>query len=310
MALLQSRLVVRPAPARRSVARVRCQAGKATVTFKIHQHVEYGQSLLVIGSAPELGSWDAKQAKELSWGEGDVWGCTVPLATGSKVEYKYIVKRKENLDWSPGQNKAVTVPAAAAVEVKDTWDHHTNTVSIVTPAAPAAVEAPDADEASTPVIAAAGAAAPKPSTVAVPPPAAVASTTLGVSAANALPHPHDSHKAIAVSTVENVLVEELEDLDAPHPPQPQLANNIVQAAPMGAVAVGPDPMTAYEEADRMQVLEVGSDSKATSTVAVESKPTLQSMTVSQIKTELKRRGLSTFGSRRELVTRLQNIGFI
>ncbi|KAG2423257.1 hypothetical protein HYH02_015358 [Chlamydomonas schloesseri] len=323
-------------PSRRTVV---VRASSVNVTFKIHRHVEYGQSLLIIGSGPELGAWDSTKAVPLEWGEGDNWTAKLTLPVGASAEYKYIIKRKDALDWSPGQNKQVTLPAAAAVEVSDSWEHSTSSLAVTTPAETAAEPSPAAPmivaEAPAPVLPVVAEAAPAPTPVAPI-----------VAEAAAPVHHHEispeaveraDHRAAAVSTVENIEAEELDATLAPPAPAPApisgsassaapapgsgsfLANNIVQAAPKGAIALGAaDPMHDYEEADKFQVVEVGagaetSSGTATATLkaaapAAAAKKSLDGLTVSELKSELKRRGLSSLGTRRELITRLQQAG--
>lgn len=50
--------------------------------------VHYGDSVKLVGSAPELGDWDLDRAPELSWGDGDVWTTSVELPPGSEVHFK------------------------------------------------------------------------------------------------------------------------------------------------------------------------------------------------------------------------------
>ncbi|PNW82000.1 hypothetical protein CHLRE_06g269601v5 [Chlamydomonas reinhardtii] len=77
-----------------------------------------------------MGNWDGTKAVPLEWSEGDNWTAKVSLPAGASAEYKYIIKRKDGLDWCPGQNKAVALPAAVAVEVSDSWEHSTNTMAV------------------------------------------------------------------------------------------------------------------------------------------------------------------------------------
>ena len=58
------------------------RASSVDVTFKIHRHVEYGQSLLLVGGPAELGNWDGTKAVPLEWSEGDNWTAKVSLPAG------------------------------------------------------------------------------------------------------------------------------------------------------------------------------------------------------------------------------------
>jgi len=61
------------------------------VRFWLNFHVDYGQSIQLVGGAPELGSWILSDGVPLVWSEGDMWNATVQLPAGSVVEYKFVV---------------------------------------------------------------------------------------------------------------------------------------------------------------------------------------------------------------------------
>ncbi len=59
---------------------------------------------------------------------------------------------------------------------------------------------------------------------------------------------------LALEQLENGFLSPMVPMAAQHQQPPGLlANNIVQGVPMGAIAVGQDPITQYEEADKYQV---------------------------------------------------------
>lgn len=62
------------------------------VVFTINFHTIWGQKLYVVGSIPELGSWEPALAKEMSYaGEGN-WKLELELPSGLKeVEYRYFL---------------------------------------------------------------------------------------------------------------------------------------------------------------------------------------------------------------------------
>lgn len=49
--------------------------------------VNYGETIKLVGSAPELGGWDIGAAPELAWSDGDVWTTTLELPPGD-VHFK------------------------------------------------------------------------------------------------------------------------------------------------------------------------------------------------------------------------------
>ncbi|PNH00292.1 hypothetical protein TSOC_013895 [Tetrabaena socialis] len=86
----------------------------------------------------------------------------------------------------------------------------------------------------------------------------------------------------------------------------------LKAAAMGAVAVGgpSDAVPPYEAAKQYQSVDViGSGGTAVQTdPRAAAQRSMDAMTVSELKTQLKRRGMSSLGTRRELITRLQKSG--
>ena len=53
------------------------------VTFNINFHTVWGQKLCVVGSIPELGSWEPALAKEMNYS-----GMELETGTGSSTRYK------------------------------------------------------------------------------------------------------------------------------------------------------------------------------------------------------------------------------
>jgi len=77
-----------------------------TFTLEIHQTIDPGSKVLVVGSTPELGTWDPLHAVELM-PLGGLWVAYVPLRCPD-VEYKYILVHDGNTTWEPGQNRTWT----------------------------------------------------------------------------------------------------------------------------------------------------------------------------------------------------------
>lgn len=76
-----------------------------SVTFKVQMKVNFGETLCVLGSLPELGKW--KEYKHhLQWTEGDVWESITPLMTHSYYyQYKYAVLEENGtklINWEKG----------------------------------------------------------------------------------------------------------------------------------------------------------------------------------------------------------------
>jgi len=120
----------------RSAARVRASApraegaengavsGLATVTFQVHRHVEFGDSLCVVGGTDALGNWSPDSCVPMDWTEGDNWKAKVQLPVMEDVEYKYIVKTSDNseVEWQPGENEVARISGGSdGLEIVDEW---------------------------------------------------------------------------------------------------------------------------------------------------------------------------------------------
>ena len=66
------------------------------VTFNINFHTVWGQKLCVVGSIPELGSWEPALAKEMSYkGDGN-WQLELEVTSPVKdIEYRYSLSARQ-----------------------------------------------------------------------------------------------------------------------------------------------------------------------------------------------------------------------
>ncbi|PIA53200.1 hypothetical protein AQUCO_00900054v1 [Aquilegia coerulea] len=100
------------------------------LSFRIPYFTQWGQSLLVSGSEPLLGSWNVMQGLALSpffEGEQLIWSGKVSVPSGFKCEYSYyLVDDNRNvLRWEAGMKRKVLLPDTIqdgeVVEVHDLW---------------------------------------------------------------------------------------------------------------------------------------------------------------------------------------------
>ncbi|KAL2135866.1 hypothetical protein VTI74DRAFT_6629 [Chaetomium olivicolor] len=113
-------------------------ANEVYVTFNEKATTQWGQTVKVVGSVPELGSWNTANAVPLSaaayTSSNPLWTITVPMKAGITVQYKYIkVNSDGSVQWESDPNRSLTVSAAAAStgacvqgecqaqSVNDTW---------------------------------------------------------------------------------------------------------------------------------------------------------------------------------------------
>lgn len=69
-------------------SQVAASATAATFTVPA-QPLAFGEHLRLVGSVPELGSWEPEAGLKLEWGDGDTWSTAADLAHGA-VEFKVL----------------------------------------------------------------------------------------------------------------------------------------------------------------------------------------------------------------------------
>lgn len=102
----------------------------AKVSFRIPYFTQWGQSLLVCGSQPVLGSWNVKKGVLLSpshQGDELIWGGTLTVPAGFDSEYSYYVvnDKRTVLRWEAGKKRKLVLPNEVqdgeVVELHDLW---------------------------------------------------------------------------------------------------------------------------------------------------------------------------------------------
>ncbi|KFY79000.1 hypothetical protein V499_01950 [Pseudogymnoascus sp. VKM F-103] len=103
-------------------------ASSVDVTFNEVVTTIYGQTIKVVGSISELGSWSTSSAIALSASKytnaNPLWSTTVTLAAGTTFQYKFInVQSSGAVNWESDPNRSFTVPKTCekSVTVSNTW---------------------------------------------------------------------------------------------------------------------------------------------------------------------------------------------
>lgn len=66
------------------------------ITFNINFHTIWGQKLCIVGSIPELGSWNAVFAKEMQYTGNGNWQLQLQIPSGTKAfEYRYFIRAND-----------------------------------------------------------------------------------------------------------------------------------------------------------------------------------------------------------------------
>lgn len=88
-----------------------------------HDRTRFGDTLVVVGDAPELGAWDPRRGLRLDGSTWPHWRGEVALRAGSRVAYKLVVLRADGgVTWEAGDDRSALVPTDGAVtEVGDAF---------------------------------------------------------------------------------------------------------------------------------------------------------------------------------------------
>lgn len=103
-------------------------AATVAVTFQERVTTIPGQTIKIVGSIPQLGSWNVASAPALSatgyTNSNPVWSYTLNLEAGTRFEYKFVnVASTGAVSWESDPNRSWTVPRGCegAVTVVDSW---------------------------------------------------------------------------------------------------------------------------------------------------------------------------------------------
>ena len=94
------------------------------VQFRVRRHVEFGQSVGMLGGDASLGSWDSKKIVPLTWSDGDHWHTTVDIPGNTYLEYKFVIFHESLVcEWEGGANHRLTLPkfSTSTIKVFDSW---------------------------------------------------------------------------------------------------------------------------------------------------------------------------------------------
>lgn len=92
------------------------------VTFEVNATTYWGQSVYVVGSIAQLGSWATGSAVAMSSGSYPTWRTTVDIPPGTAFEYKHIKKDGSNVVWESGSNRTYSTPTSpCSVTISSTW---------------------------------------------------------------------------------------------------------------------------------------------------------------------------------------------
>ncbi|HMM10477.1 MAG TPA: 4-alpha-glucanotransferase [Bacteroidales bacterium] len=92
------------------------------VQFIIHFRSQWGQTIHVCGSVPEMGEWDTGNAVELTYLGNDFWSADIELQEGKYLEYKYLLREANGMmQWEGGNNRSLITSGYELITVSDQW---------------------------------------------------------------------------------------------------------------------------------------------------------------------------------------------
>ena len=104
-----------------------CPTGKkcdvTTATFSSsYATTSSGQNIYVVGSIPELGSWDPTKALRLTASPYPSWSTTIALPKNTSFEYKLVrIDGAGHVDWEPHANRNGTTTNDSTASFGGTW---------------------------------------------------------------------------------------------------------------------------------------------------------------------------------------------
>lgn len=92
------------------------------MTFNHLVSTSYGESIKLVGSISQLGSWSPSSGVTLSAAQyttsNPLWTTTVKLPAGTKFEYKFVkVSSSGAVTWESDPNRSYTVPQSCSDSV-------------------------------------------------------------------------------------------------------------------------------------------------------------------------------------------------
>ncbi|XP_048131411.1 phosphoglucan, water dikinase, chloroplastic isoform X2 [Rhodamnia argentea] len=102
--------------------KIRSKPGQEKVHLgvRLDHQVEFGESVAIMGSTRELGSWKKKVA--MDWTKSG-WVCELELKGGESVEYKFVIVGKDkSVAWESGDNRVLKLPKGGRYGMVCKWN--------------------------------------------------------------------------------------------------------------------------------------------------------------------------------------------
>ena len=99
------------------------------VKFIIEHKVHWQEQLAVVGSIPELGSWNASEAVKMFWNQDNVWSVEVIVPRKyANFEWKFVILKNNDVAWESRQNRWFELNDQCHVTLNNKWNEWYNCV--------------------------------------------------------------------------------------------------------------------------------------------------------------------------------------
>ncbi|KAE8022924.1 hypothetical protein FH972_008685 [Carpinus fangiana] len=103
--------------------------GKVRLNLRLDHQVKFGEHVVILGSAKELGSW--KKNVPMKWTEKG-WVCELELKGGEAIEYKFmIVSKDKSKVWEGGDNRVLKLPMGGSFTMVCIWNATGESVNLL-----------------------------------------------------------------------------------------------------------------------------------------------------------------------------------
>ncbi|KAI0360779.1 glycoside hydrolase [Trametes cingulata] len=97
-------------------------SGTVTINFAETATTTFGENIFVVGSIPQLGSWNPDNAIALSAVSYPTWTVSVSVPAGTSFEYKFIRKETDgSVVWESDPNRSDTAPTSGSQTITTSW---------------------------------------------------------------------------------------------------------------------------------------------------------------------------------------------
>ena len=106
-----------PTPAAEDAAAADSSSSMSPVKISTKYHVDFGDTIKLVGSHEALGAWDPTQALGMTWSEGDVWTALAQLPAGQH-EFKVRGRRRSNTPSAVARGWNVNAGMSTAMQTR------------------------------------------------------------------------------------------------------------------------------------------------------------------------------------------------